>query len=389
MSRPEPMDDPMDDLGELARELPVAAVDPDRRARRRDALLDAIADVAPARTARTAPGRGWMMPAALGLAAAAAIAIVVVGWLARRPAASRVATSQATVQLAAAADLDHVTRVVDGVNDEIVRLRGGRISVAVTHLAPDQRFRVITGDAEVEVRGTAFDVVVEADRLVAVTVWHGLVEVRVHDGGTFAVAGGAQWSRVTGAVSAIAAAAPAPEPVPVPADPSSPPDPATTATAAKSASPSIAKRTSRDADRPRGDVAIPDPAATPTAADNERAFRAGRDAIRAGDFDAAATALATAITLAPDAPLAEDARYWHGVALARAGRDAEARRALDEFLARHPDSAWAGRAALIIATSLTRTGDPRAARPYLERALADPDAGVRASARAALAALEP
>jgi TolA-binding protein len=378
--------DPTEDLGGLARELPVAAVDPDRRARRRDALLDAIADAAPARIARAAPRRTWLLPAAVGLAAAAAIALVVVGWLARRPAPARVATSQATVQLTAAADLDHVTRLDGGINDEVVRLRGGRISVAVTRLAPDQRFRVITGDAEVEVRGTAFDVVVEADRLVAVTVWHGLVEVRLHAGATFAVAGGAQWSRATGAVTAIAAAAPAPaappppgpapSPVPAPADPSPPPpEPAR--------SPASSNRASRTADLARADAPVPD------AADNERAFRAGRDAIRAGDFDAAATALSTAIALAPDAPLAEDARYWHGVALARAGRDADARRALDDFLTRHPDSAWAGRAALIIAAALTRTGDPRAARPYLERALADPDAGVRASARAVVTATEP
>src|SRR5207302_1565888 len=57
--------------------------------------------------------------------------------------------------------------------DEIVRLSQGTLTVEVSPLGAGERFRVITSDAEVEVRGTAFDVVAAADRLTAVRVHHG------------------------------------------------------------------------------------------------------------------------------------------------------------------------------------------------------------------------
>jgi hypothetical protein len=62
--------------------------------------------------------------------------------------------------------------------DEIVRLTDGMISIEVDKLLPGERFRVVTGDAEVEVRGTAFEVVAFRDHLHKVRVHHGRVEVR-------------------------------------------------------------------------------------------------------------------------------------------------------------------------------------------------------------------
>jgi hypothetical protein len=62
--------------------------------------------------------------------------------------------------------------------DEVVVLEAGTIHVEVTPLGPGERFRVRAGDGEVEVRGTAFDVDVEAGHLTRVAVDHGRVEVR-------------------------------------------------------------------------------------------------------------------------------------------------------------------------------------------------------------------
>src|SRR6185369_12386757 len=56
--------------------------------------------------------------------------------------------------------------------DERVRLHDGELSVEVMPLLEPERFRVITGDAEVEVKGTSFVVVARADRLVNVRVTH-------------------------------------------------------------------------------------------------------------------------------------------------------------------------------------------------------------------------
>ena len=62
--------------------------------------------------------------------------------------------------------------------DEIVRLADGTLSIQLDALAPGERFRVITGDAEVELTGGALDVTAEHDRLVAVRVMTGRVEIR-------------------------------------------------------------------------------------------------------------------------------------------------------------------------------------------------------------------
>ncbi len=67
---------------------------------------------------------------------------------------------------------------VGGPPDEIVRLMDGTLTVEVEKLLPGERFRVVTDDGEVEVRGTAFDVSARDDKLRAVRVLHGRVEVR-------------------------------------------------------------------------------------------------------------------------------------------------------------------------------------------------------------------
>ena len=84
--------------------------------------------------------------------------------------------------------------VVAAQPDEIIRLIEGTISVEVDHLGPGERFRVLTGDAEVEVKGTAFDVTSRDDRLAAVRVIKGRVEVRGRVPGPQTLGPGQSWT---------------------------------------------------------------------------------------------------------------------------------------------------------------------------------------------------
>jgi len=344
------------ELAELAREIPWNPPDPARREAVREALLLEAQDARPVPRSR----RGLWLGLAGALAAAAAVALVL---FSGDPAPSRSAepatvvvtpTHRAKVQASSAADFVHSASLDAGVNDEVVRLRGGRVSVSVEHLAPDQRFRVVAGDGEVEVRGTAFDVTVVEDHLESVIVHHGLVVVRVQGSAPVELSGGDLWSR--------SQSVPVPVPVPVP-------DPAPVQVPAPA----------------------PGPAPPPTPAPDsptEVAFREGRLALRDGDFGSAADHFQRAFAADPDAPLAEDARYWRAVALARAGKDADAEDALDAFLRRHPTSMHAGRASVMLGNLLVKAGDAAAARARYEAALDEPDPEVRAAARKALDTLD-
>ena len=136
---------------------------------------------------------------------------------------------------------------------------------------------------------------------------------------------------------------------------------------------------------------VPDPAPAPAAdpdSPTEVSFREGRLALRDGDFGSAADLFLRAIAADPDAPLAEDARYWRAVALARAGKDIDAHDTLEAFLLRHPTSMHAGRASLMLGNLLVKSGDLGGASARYEAALDDPDSEVRAAARKALDALD-
>ncbi len=78
----------------------------------------------------------------------------------------------------------------------------GTVTVEVDRLQPGERFRIVTGDAEVEVRGTAFDVTAAGDRLRSVRVMHGSVEVRPAGGSVRILSPGQAWeaSQVAGTV---------------------------------------------------------------------------------------------------------------------------------------------------------------------------------------------
>jgi hypothetical protein len=105
---------------------------------------------------------------------------------------------------------------------EAVKLVRGRAHLQVRHLHGGQRFHVLTPDADVQVRGTEFDVELRPGSVPAtcVRVEEGLVAV-VASGDTHLVAAGQTWGCPSEAPAAVVAA-PAPvaaEPAPVPVVP--------------------------------------------------------------------------------------------------------------------------------------------------------------------------
>jgi TolA-binding protein len=246
--------------------------------------------------------------------------------------------------------------------DRIVRLFDGSVTVEVQRLTAPQRFRVMTGDAEVEVRGTAFDVTAHGDHLDEVRVLHGRVEVRTPTHGLRVLLAGERWN----SVEPIVASAPAASSC-APASVESPP--ALAPTAPSSASP----------------VA---PLATSTHDPAEEAFKVGWIALRAGEYGSAIDAFDRAAR-APSSRLAEDASFWRVIALSRANRQAEVVAGSAAFLRRYPASSRRGELHLMLGKLLTAAGDQTTARTHLNAAASDPNPAIRERAEAETRRLDP
>jgi hypothetical protein len=166
-----------------------------------------------------------------------------------------------------------------------LRLASGDVSVHVAKLGADERFVIVTPDAEVEVRGTRFHVAIAPpDRACGgtatrVVVDEGVVVVRAA-GRTTRLAAGTRWPSGCAAESPTAA----------PPPPSSP-------------SAGASKRLSKGAPpSPRDEVSAPSTLAT----ENDL-FGAALKAERAGDLRAAAQLLEVLISRFPGSPLEESA----------------------------------------------------------------------------------
>jgi len=345
---------------ELARELPAEVPALAHREQVRTSLL-ARADVP---LAAPRPTRRYAV-AAFGAVAAAAF-----GYLATHPAEPAANAADATVMRLEPARAiprahghvhPHATAVL-GVGaatpDEIVQLHDGTIDVEVDPLGAGERFRVIVGGSEIEVRGTAFTVVAERDRLLDVHVAHGRVEVRPVGALPMVLETGATWH-----APAVAIVSPAPPPAPVVQE--------------ASALVPVPHR------EPTPRAAPPPPPLTT----DQLAYNDAWSALRAHRFHDAAAAFARALAFAPDGPLADDARYWHAVALAREPRAADAIVAFRELLDEHPGSGHHGEASAMLGWLLVDAKQLAEARTRFEAAAADASDDVRASARAGLAAL--
>lgn len=271
---------------------------------------------------------------------------------------------------------------------ELVRLAEGRLTIEVHGLGQGERFVVVTGDAEVEVRGTVFDVEAKGDKLVAVRVIEGKVEVRPEEGAQTLLAPGERWR----APSPQEASVPA-EPDPAPAVARTPDEPDLSdldKPRAKDGPPvprrgraRITPNRRRDPEVQGREVPESDkrPPVEPSA--SERAFKEGWRALKAGDHDKAARAFESAAK-ADDERLAEDAAFWRAVALKRAGQDEVASEQMSDFVRRHPGSPRVGSASVMLGWQALGAGDLEAARRHFDAASDDPDPKVRGSARAGL-----
>ena len=454
-------------LVRVGRELPSMLPGQQQREAVRTAILAAADESVPSASSARGPARGrWRWPAAGALAAAAAIAL----WLSYRPlpaeleiaspvidspvidspaidskSADAVATARpshhrAALSTSSDADFVHETRLVTetraglATTDEVVRLKQGRARVSVDHLVERERFRVVTSDAEVEVRGTAFDVEVEHDQLVEVWVQDGVVEVRRRGDVPMLLYAGDYWSLHTGLVRAYSASAvpmrqspmqqsilpPGPLPLPLPVTRPSASDTAKkippkkipnnaapvrkakkrvaikTPTSAGKAGEKAAPASESESEKDQTNSAEPGgnepplPYGWPKAAASatERSFEAGWRALRAKDYQRAALFFERAIAANSDDPLAQDAGYWRAIALARCQRRAAARQAMREFIARYPGSSRAGELSVMLGWSLIEAGNPEAARPHFQRASSQKSRKIADAARAGLREVE-
>ncbi len=369
---------------ELARRVPVAMPSSERREEIRTAILAASGLRAPLARARSPqPRRRWA--SAIALAAAAAVVIVI----ATRPRGPEVAThTHGTVRAHGAAQF--VAR--SSSPDEIVALYDGVIDVEVAPLHAGERFRVVTADSEIEVRGTAFEVTAQLGRLVGVTVIHGLVEVRPIMGAPTMLGAGQSWT-----APPVRSATVAPVPLQTVAAPTAAgpmTSVATTAPPVRSAPSDVGPQPiHRDAVRSRAPTItervepMPPAPAQRARAPQAIAYDEAWAAMRAGNFTRASTTFARAGILDPDGPLAEDASYWYPVALARAKRS-EAMDAFREFLDHYPRSAHAHEASAMLGWLLVDAKQHAEAERRFRAAIDDPSPAVAASARAGLAALD-
>jgi hypothetical protein len=318
------------------RDAPLDVPDAAHREEVRTALL------ARARPPEHARSRRWL---ALPLAAAASV-IAVVAWPA--PVLHAVALP-VLPPLPARGHVHPLPGAVftssSHVPDEIVTLHDGTIHLDVDPLHSGERFRVIVGTSEIEVRGTAFEVTADHDRLVDVHVLHGRVEVRPLGRQVVVLGAGGDWTETPLAVV---------EPTPPP-----PPRPRVRA------------------------VSVP---AAPTA--DQLAYNDAWTALRGSQFAAAAAGFAKALLAAPDGALADDARFWRAVALARGHAAGPAIAAFRELVDEHPGSTHAGEASAMLGWLLVDAKRLDEARERFGAATNDPSPKVRASAQAGIEALD-
>ena len=354
----------LDRLRSLTRALPAVALGSEELEAVRTALL-----------VKSTPTRGrWTLsPLWLSIPAASAVlALSVLVFHGRAPApyhatdhradarsflASK--TRRGTVQASAAAVFTLATEQPD----EVVKLREGEITVDVEPLSRLERFRVVTGDAEIEVKGTSFSVVAKDNRLMSVHVVRGVVMIRVHARPPVTLGPNERWE------------------VPRVVDD----------TPTKPRSPSLHQRVvmrlSARATRTLPGAGQSETKLGSSVAPAESAFADGWQALRTGRLEAATVAFARAVTLAGDHPLAEDASFWLAVSQARIPRPVDATASLAGFIDRLPSSPRIGEAAAMLGWLLIDAGDLDGAARQFGTAARDPVNDVRRSGNEGLRAV--
>lgn len=267
--------------------------------------------------------------------------------------------------------------------DELVVLYDGTIEVDVAPLHSGERFRVLVGEAEVEVHGTAFSVTARAGELIDVEVHHGVVEVRERETRRV-LTGGQAWRSVL-------ATKPPPTLAPLIAPPPVGPTTSNTTATAPSTRRSTAIPEANTRPIPRPVLADkPTKSVEPIKVrrlPEEIAYDDAWAAMRDGRFPKAAGGFARVMLLDPTGALAEDSGFWYAVALARSGQTALAATAFRDFLVAHPHSRRTGEASAMLGWILVDAGDLGEAERRFRAAISDPSSLIRASAEAGLATI--
>jgi hypothetical protein len=262
---------------------------------------------------------------AFALAAAAVLALGVGAQVARRPAEDPLAPGELRLGRAGALRPEAGARwsVREEGGDTRVMLEDGTVRLRVRRRRAGERFRVVLRDAEVEVRGTRFEVVARDGALRSVRVEEGLVAVRRTGDAEQLLAAGSRYAAPEVPARVTVAAAPPRVPRPPPS--------------------AIAREIS-----PR-----PAPAVDPG-----REFRLGALAHVRGDHATAALALGRFLAAsAGDDPRREDARYVRVLALRGGGREAEAAAEAGRYLREFPEGLRRAEVAAWLARALAARGD--------------------------------
>jgi len=220
----------------------------------------------------------------------------------------------------------------DGATQRFAVLRG-EAHLSVAKLRAGQRFLIETPSAELEVRGTAFSVRVDAATSTCATrtsveVDEGAVEVR-SGGGRLLLHPGERWASACSEVEAPAQASPAPAA-------STAPHAKPTRVAEPETPPVSAPRT---AGGPSADTPAPAASASPpplsSLTQQNDLYARGESASRDGRRDEALAAYARLLALFPSGPLAESASAKRVRLLSQRDRSA-AREEAKHYLARYP-----------------------------------------------------
>lgn len=226
---------------------------------------------------------------------------------------------------------------------ERVALSEGTLELFVRHLSPSERFLVATDDAEVEVRGTVFEVEAHGGRIARVEVSEGKVEVRYHRG-VSVVAAGSAWRPPMDAPVTLAPPQSIPEPAARPIAPPPTRSSPTTPAAPMALLPGrpTAREHENDAlrDGPPHDGAAsgsdPRPE-SPTRTEASQAFTDAVDMLGRGDYAAARSQLDAFRAAHPADDRADLAAFLTIISLQRAGRRSEAQDAARRYLELYPN----------------------------------------------------
>jgi TolA-binding protein len=369
-------------MKELGKQLP----DGNPGANRADAVLNSLLTSVPQQKRVAVPVRHWV-----GLAVAASIAVIVGTFIFLDGFSATKKEQSVDVRITRGyvyAQHGAQYMLVGSQPDEIIRLIDGTVSVDVDKLREGERFRVVIGDAEVEVHGTTFDVTAKDDRLVAVRVISGEVEVRPMEAVTATLRPGEIWQKPATGSTTAEGFEQEKEANRIPQDTEK----------VFGASLSVDKekrgpvsRRHTSANVTKENQAAPDLEAVKTrrtASVAEISFREGWKALREGRPLIAAEYFDQSVSARDGDPIAEDACFWRAVAHGRAGLNARTAADLKQFLQMYPRSSRAGEACAMLGWKLFERGDYNAAKRLFESALMDTVPRVRASAMQGLSDLK-